>query len=212
MLKKTKITFLFDKTNNYKRKYFKIFKDDKKYKFYFTYNLKKIQKCDVLFIISYTKILPIELFKKIKLPLIVHESNLPIGRGCSPVMWEILNNKKVFYVSIIEAKDKFDTGRIILKQKFIIKSNDLYDDIRQKQSLSNIKIIKKFLKNYPKIKFKPQIGRPTYFRKRTLKDSKININKSIKSQFNNLRINNNKDWPSYFYINGKKIIIKIYSE
>ena len=103
-----------------------------------------------------------------------------------------------------------DSGKIILKKKFTIKPYDLYDEIRKKQSQSNIDIIKDFLKIYPKIKFKKQIGKPSYFRRRTTKDSELNINKSIKSQFNLMRINDNKEWPSYFYINGKKFIIKIF--
>ena len=210
MLKKTKIVFLFDKSNNYKKKYFDIFKSNKKYIFEKTYDLKKIKKCDVLFIISYTKILPIKLFKKVKLPLIVHESNLPKGRGCSPVLWEVLNKKKNFYVSIIEVKKKVDSGKIILKKKFTIKSDDLYGDIRKKQTQSNINIIKDFLKIYPKIEFKNQIGKPSYFRKRKIEDSELNINKSIRSQFNLMRINNNDEWPSFFYMNGKKFVIKIF--
>ncbi len=210
MLKKTKIVFLFDKSNNYKEKYFDIFKSNRKYIFEKTYDLKKIKKCDVLFIISYTKIIPIKLFKKVKLPLIVHESNLPKGRGCSPVLWEVLNKKKNFYVSIIEVKKKVDSGKIILKKKFTIRSDDLYGDIRKKQTQSNINIIKDFLKIYPKIKFKNQIGKPSYFRKRKIEDSELNINKSIRSQFNLMRINNNDEWPSFFYMNGKKFVIKIF--
>ena len=212
MQKKIKITFLFDKKNNYKKKYFKCFKNNKKYIFNNTYNYKKIKKCDILFLISITKILPLKFFNKVDLPLIIHESDLPKGRGCSPVMWEILKNKNFFYVSILELDEKMDSGRILLKDKFFINSTDLYDEIRDKQSKSNIEIIKKFLKIYPKIKFKNQIGKPTYFRHRNKKDSQLNINKSIKSQFNLLRINNNNSWPSFFYIQGKKFFIKIYKD
>ena len=104
MLKKIKIVFLFDRNNDYKKKYFRVFKNNKKFSFKITYNFRNIQKCDVLFLISFTKILPINVLQKVKLPLVVHESNLPSGRGCSPVLWEILNKKKHFYVSIIEVK------------------------------------------------------------------------------------------------------------
>ena len=120
--------------------------------------------------------------------------------------------KKNFYVSIIELKEKVDTGRILLKDKFYIDPTDLYDEIRDKQSQANIKIVKKFLEIYPKIKFKHQKGIPTYFRHRSIKDSKLNINKSIKSQFNLMRINNNKSWPSFFHIKGKKFFLKIYKD
>ena len=212
MSEKIRITFLFDKRNDYKKKYFDIFKNNKKYIFKKIYDYKNLKKCDVLFLISFTKILPLKYFRKVNLTLVIHESNLPSGRGCSPVMWEILKNKKLFYISILELKEKVDTGRILLKDKFYINHTDLYDEIRDKQSQSNIKIVKKFLKIYPKIKFKPQTGTPTYFRHRSIRDSKLNINKTIKSQFNLMRINNNKSWPSFFYINGKKFFLKIYKD
>ena len=211
MSEKIRITFLFDKKNDYKKKYFDYFKNNKKYIFKKVYDYKNL-KCDVLFLISYTKILPLKYFSKVRLPLVIHESNLPNGRGCSPIMWEILKKKKNFYGSIIELKEKVDTGRILLKDKFYIDPTDLYDEIRDKQSQANIKIVKKFLEIYPKIKFKHQKGIPTYFRHRSIKDSKLNINKSIKSQFNLMRINNNKSWPSFFYVNGKKFFLKIYKD
>ena len=107
-------------------------------------------------------------------------------------------------------KKKVDSGKIILKKKFTISPDDLYGDIRKKQTQSNINIIKDFLKIYPKIEFKNQIGKPSYFRKRKIEDSELNINKSIRSQFNLMRINNNDEWPSFFYINGKKFVIKIF--
>jgi len=118
--------------------------------------------------------------------------------------------KKIFYISIIELKEKVDTGRILLKDKFYIDPTDLYDEIRDKQSQANIKIIKKFLKIYPKIKFKHQKGIPTYFRHRSIKDSKLNINKSIKSQFNLLRICDNERYPAFFKYKNHKFILKIF--
>ena len=45
-----------------------------------------------------------------------------------------------------------------------------------------------------------------------LKDSKLNINRSIKSQFNLLRINDNKLYPSFFYYKKNKYLLKIYKE
>ena len=54
------------------------------------------------------------------------------------------------------------------------------------------------LKNNKKIFVKKQKGRPSYFKKRTKKDSEININKNIKSQFNLLRIVDNDNYPAFF--------------
>ena len=73
-----------------------------------------------------------------------------------------------------------------------------------------MKIIKKFLKEYPNIKSKKQTGKSTFFKKRNKLSSEINILKSIKSQFNLLRIVNNEKWPAFFKYKGKKFYLKIY--
>ena len=86
----------------------------------------------------------------------------------------------------------------------------MYNEIRQIQGKEILKIIHKLLIKYQKIKFKNQIGKGNFNKKKGIKDNKLNINKSIKDQFNNLRINNNDLYPSYFYFKKKKFILKIF--
>ncbi len=43
-------------------------------------------------------------------------------------------------------------------------------------------------------------------------NGKLDINLSLKKQFNLLRIGNNDQWPSYFILNGNKYILKIYKK
>ena len=150
--------------------------------------------------------------KKNKLNLIVHESDLPKGKGFAPVQWQILDNKNKIPICLIEADKKYDSGKIYLKNYFTIKKTDLYNEIRDHQSNATIKIIKNFLKLYPNLSSKAQKGKSTYFKKREKKHSQISINKSLKSQFNILRISNNYNWPAYFYFKGVKYILKIEKE
>lgn len=208
-----KICFLFDSKNNWlKNKIKKNFKNNYKYRFSFFENFKTIKNYDVVFILGYTKILKTNFLKNNKLNLVIHESNLPKGKGFAPVQWQILDNKNKIPICIVEAKSKFDSGDIYLKKYFSIKSTDLYDQIRESQGKATINIIKDFLNYYPKVKSKPQKGKSTYFKKREKKNSEISINKSLKSQFNNLRISNNQSWPSFFYFKGVKYILKIDKE
>ena len=126
------------------------------------------------------------------------------------MQWQILKNKKLIQVCLIEALSKFDTGNIFLKEVIKLDGFELYNEIRAKQAKASIKLIIKFLKKYPKIKSKKQKGKPTYFRFRNKSDSKLNINSSIKKQFNLLRIVDNKRWPAYFFFKNKKYLLKIY--
>ena len=65
---------------------------------------------------------------------------------------------------------------------------------------------------FPNIKQNKQKGKSTFYRKRTILDSEIDINKSIKSQFNKLRVVNNEQWPAFFYYKKKKFVIKIFKD
>ena len=104
-----------------------------------------------------------------------------------------------------------DDGDIVLKNYLNFEGTELFDEIREKQAQGTIDLIVKFLKTYPNYKKTKQIGTSTIYRKRTDKDNQLDPNKSLKDQFNLLRIGNNKKWPSYFFIKGKKYLLKIYN-
>ena len=55
---------------------------------------------DICIIFSYFKILPKNYLNKSNYNLIVHESNLPKGRGMSPLTWQIINNKSEIVFSL----------------------------------------------------------------------------------------------------------------
>jgi len=97
-IKKYKVTFLIDTSNNWIEKYLKKknFGLKKEFKFKFESNYKKIKNQDIVFILGYTKILKNNFLKKNKYNLVVHESNLPKGKGFAPVQWQILNKKKKY--------------------------------------------------------------------------------------------------------------------
>ena len=84
--------------------------------------------------------------------------------------------------------------------------------MRKIQSKKTFQLISKFLNSFPNFKRKKQIGKSNFLKKRYPKDSKLNIHKTIKENFNLLRINNNNQWPSFFEYRKSKYIIKIYKK
>ena len=203
-----KIAILLDKKNDWLKDYLHGLKlTNKKNNFKIFYDYKKIKNFDLVFILGYTTILPLSLKKINKLVLIVHESNLPNGKGFSPLQWQILKGKNLIIFSLIDLNKDIDSGDIYDQIKLKLNGNELFNEIRAKQAQTTFKLINLFLKKYPLIKKTKQKGRSTYFRKRTIKDGKLNINKSINAQFNLLRIGNNDKWPSYFIKNGIKYIL-----
>lgn len=209
-----KIAFLFDKRNNWIKKYFKKnqFISNKKFKFIFIYNEKLINNFDILFIINYTKIIDQNILKLNKLNLLIHESDLPKGKGFAPVQWQILNNKSKITVKLIEATQKVDSGDIYGETKFTVNKTDLNDDIREQQANATIKLISNFLKKYPKTKKKKQKGKESFYLRRTKKDSELNPNKTILDNFNLMRICDNEKYPAFFRYKNEIFYLNIYKK
>ena len=211
---KFKVTFLLDKKNLWIEKYLRNhnFKLKQKYIFKITKNINTIKNQNIIFPINYTKILSKSFLQENKLVLIAHASQLPKDKGFAPVQNQILRKKNKIFISLIKAESKVDSGPVYIQSHFLLDGTELNDKIRKIQSLQIFKIIERFLIKYPNIKTRKQIGNSNFNKRRNHKDSELNINKTIKEQFNHLRINDNKLYPSFFYFKGKKYTIKIFEE
>ncbi len=209
-----KVTFLFDKTNNWIKEYIIDFDYPKKFPFNFNfkYSYKSISNQDIVFILGYTKVLPRSFIQKNKLNLVCHESDLPKGKGYSPVQWQILEGRKKIPIKLININENIDAGDILCSDHFILRGHELYSDIRKLQATATNKLINKFLLRYPKVRAIKQIGKSTYYRKRSKLDSELDVKKTIKDQFNLLRIVNNDKWPAYFRYKKRKYILKVTEE
>ena len=181
-----------------------LFNHKKRYRFKTFFDHKKISSYDIVFILGYMKLLK-KFLKKNKHSLVIHESNLPKGRGFAPMQWQILEGKNKIISCLIKIDEKADTGKIIIKRKILFKGDELNDEIRKKQAFISLRLMNDFLKKFPKISFKTQKGKSSFFRKRKSEDSMIDLNKNLKSQFNLLRICDNEKYPAFLIIK-----IKIY--
>jgi methionyl-tRNA formyltransferase len=212
-MKFKKIFFLLDPSNLWIEMFLKksLKKFPKKYNYVITKN-HKIIKNSIVFVLSYTRILDITFIKRNKKVLIVHPSKLPKDKGFAPVQNQILKNKKLIHICLLEAAEKVDSGLIIYRDTFLLTGFELSSEIRNKQAISTFKLIRKFLKNYPKIKTHKQKGISNFNKKRSPEDSKLNINKTIKSQFNLLRICDNDYYPAFFRYKKNTYIIKLFKK
>jgi methionyl-tRNA formyltransferase len=207
-----KICFLLDIDNNWLSGHCKNYKNKHKNKDIKIHNnFKKVKNYDYVFVLGYTKILPKIFIERNKLAMVVHESNLPIGKGFSPLQWQILKKKNTIKINLIKLESKVDSGDIILTDNLKLNGSELYDEIRKKQADVTFKLIDKFLSQ--KINcYKKQKGKETFFRKRSPVDSKIDIKQSLKKNFNLMRICNNEKWPAFFYYKNQKYILKIFKD
>lgn len=165
---------------------------------------------DVLCLVSCEKI-----FKRLELNksnVVVHESALPKGKGWSPLSWQVLAGKKKITVTLFEAQNNIDSGVIYLQDYISLEGHELLKEIKYKQGILTNELLEKYIYNFPNIKGKAQVGKSTFYNKRTPEDSELDINKTIIEQFNLLRIVDNDNYPAFFVKDGFKYILKINKE
>ena len=98
--KKIKVSFIFDPKNNWLKKYIKKINFKKyftKYDFFFTENYRIVKNKDIVFILGCTKKIDKKFLNRNNLNLIIHESQLPKGKGFSPVQWQVL---EIIYIPL----------------------------------------------------------------------------------------------------------------
>lgn len=161
---------------------------------------------DVLFLISCSEIINSKDRAAYNSCLVIHASDLPFGRGWSPHIWQILQGKKDITVSLLEAEDKVDSGRIWKKLNFQIPKHALWNEINEKLFEKEIELIDFAISNFDSVQPKPQdlSLTPTYYPKRTPIDSKIDPFQNIVSQFDKIRVSDPHRFPAFFEIEGKK--------
>jgi len=165
---------------------------------------------DLLFLVSCSEIVTKKHRNMFQYSLVLHASDLPKNRGWSPHVWSILNGENDITLSLLEAEDKVDTGRIWKKTKIKLNGTELYDEINQKLFEAELQLISwacKYL-NCVTPTLQDSIA-ANYLPKRTAKDSELDISKPLESQFELLRVCDPNRFPAFFYIRGCKYNVKI---
>lgn len=180
-----------------------------RYKFTEAFDLADVIGVDVLFILGYTKILPEKLLASNGRNLVIHESRLPLGRGFSPVQWQILEGSNEIMVCLIEAANPVDSGEIYERTSMKLDGHELMPEIRLAQANATKELIISFLMKYPQCSKSAQTGNATHYRRRSRDDDRLDPDKTIRAQFNHLRIADNDLYPAYFEIDGTKYLLRI---
>jgi methionyl-tRNA formyltransferase len=172
-------------------------------------HLNILDSFDVVFILSYHKIIPENYLNMHKHNLVIHASALPKGKGWAPLFWQILEGKNDIPFTLFEATSTIDDGAIYFQETLTLTGYELNNELRHKQANHTIQMCQKFINNYSILSKHKKDESETFYPKRTTKDSQLDIHKTIQEQFNLLRIINNEEYPAFFEINGHKYLIKI---
>lgn len=126
--------------------------------------------------------------------VIFHMTDLPYGRGGSPLQNLIVNGHQTTQISAVQCVEELDAGSIYLKRplsllgtadEILIRASDLIADM-----------IKEILKS--SIDPTPQVGDPTYFKRRLPSDSNIYEIENIKNLYDFIRMLDGEGYPPAF--------------
>lgn len=174
------------------------------------FDKKELGNGDFLFLVSCGQIIKESDRKSYKYVLVIHASDLPSARGWSPHIWAIVRGDNEITVSLLEAEDNVDSGRIWLKQKFHLNGSELLTEINEKLFKTELELMTKAVEQYDTIIPKPQIGNPgDYLHKRTPDHSQLQPELSLADQFDLLRVVDNVRYPAFFDYRGHRYLIKI---
>jgi methionyl-tRNA formyltransferase len=137
-----------------------------------------------------------------------HFSLLPKWRGADPISFSILSGDKSTGVSLMVINDKLDEGKLISQKSFSLDSST--NSIELTERLINLSdlMLKEKVPKYLDGTIKPydQTGEPTYSRKLSKQDSKLDFNKSAAMLDREIRAF--IEWPrSYCFIKDLRLII-----
>lgn len=166
---------------------------------------------DLLFLISCSEIVGAEDRAAYHTSLVIHASDLPQGRGWSPHIWQLLEGREELTLSMLEAEDKVDSGRIWKKTQFAVPKHALWSEINEQLFEKEIELIDFAVNEFERILPEPQDINvtPTHYPRRTPADSQIDPSQSIANQFDKIRVSDPHRFPAFFEMYGKKYKITL---
>jgi methionyl-tRNA formyltransferase len=164
----------------------------------------------ILFLISCNEIVPAMVRRRYQASLVIHASDLPQGKGVSPLVWQILEGKNTITVTLLEAEDVVDSGAIWHKTRIQFEGHELCEDIHAALFDAELGLMDFALMNLETIHPVPQTGEASYYRRRTPEDSRLDVHRTIAEQFDLLRVADSARYPAFFDYRGRRyqVILK----
>ncbi len=151
------------------------------------------KKIKIIFIPHWSHKIPEEIFKNY-ICILFHMTDLPFGRGGSPLQNLIKLGFKQTKISALRVVKEIDAGPIYLKRKLDLNGSAKEIFIRTS------KIVKKMIEDIiqKKIRPKEQTGEPTFFMRRTPNQSSIQGIKNLNELYDQIRMLDCDGYPRAF--------------
>ena len=158
-----------------------------------------------IFFLHWSWIIPKNIYNNFNCVLF-HMTDLPYGRGGSPLQNLIMNKVYKTKISAIKVSENIDSGDIYLKESLDISTGSAQDIFKRSSQITFEKMIPEFLSS--KLSAKEQSGEIVTFKRRTPEQSSIKTVKdlSLTSLYDFIRMLDGEGYPkAYIEIENIKI-------
>ncbi|SFC96285.1 UDP-4-amino-4,6-dideoxy-N-acetyl-beta-L-altrosamine N-acetyltransferase [Thiohalospira halophila DSM 15071] len=178
---------------------------------HWTHEPADAEEADFCFCLGFGRLLPETVRARFRHTLVVHESDLPRGKGWSPLTWQILDGEDRIPVTLIEAAEKVDSGTIYAQRWVEFEGHELVDELRTAQAEATRALCREFVDDYPVSaeRGREQHGEESFYPRRGPEDSRLDPERSLAEQFNLLRVVDNERYPAFFEWRGRRFQLHI---
>lgn len=162
----------------------------------------EVPEGDIAFYLSCEHITPPEILARNRRNLVVHASDVPKGRGMSPLTWQILEGAAEIPICLMEMVEEVDAGPVVFHDMMTFEDHELIDELRAKQAAMCIELCLRYLGQPEPPVGEPQTGKATFYARRDPGHSRLDPEKSIAAQFDLMRVVDNKRYPAFFDYRG----------
>lgn len=163
----------------------------------------------VAFLIGCTRLVPPPILARHQRNLVVHASDLPRGRGFSPLAWQIEEGHSRIPICLLDAALEADAGAVVYRDAIDVVGNELLPELREALGSKTLELCRRFLAEPIPPDGTAQTGEGTHYRRRTDADNRLDPNRSLADQFDKLRVVDNDRYPAHFEFRGRRYRLRI---
>lgn len=163
--------------------------------------LNKLQP-EIIFIPHWSFIIPETIWKNFTC-VVFHMTDLPYGRGGSPLQNLIVRGHSETMISAIKVDKGIDTGDIYCKSPLSLEGSA--QEIFERSAPIIVKMIERIIEE--RLSPSPQQGSPVYFKRRNKDDGRLNTLTTLEEVYNYIRMLDADGYPNAF-VETEHFIIK----
>jgi len=147
----------------------------------YVFNKNDVREGDVCFLLSCNRIVPKRILDLNQHNIVVHGSDLPLGKGFTPMKWQVLHGENDIPLTLFEAVEAVDAGPWYIKDTVHTQGHELLSQIRDLVARKVIELALRFVSEYNSMQPHDQQGEESFYPRMKDGDDRIDPEKSIKT-------------------------------